>query len=1114
MVTEVERRNEAMGRIFRLLDRSRLGWRLVEVGAGLIRTFLLAGGALLAGLLADNLFHLPGPVRMAYGIGLLALLAVMLARFVAYPLLRPMTDEMVAAHIERNLPGLDNRVINAVLLAEERFRDPLTRRLADSQIGETGREVAGPGLRGAAGVGALWRIGRWAVGLAAVTVLYALIFSTHFANAFTRLVHPAEFIPPITNTRLDVSPGDADLLQGDSLNVEARVGGVLPQDAHVDIRPAGGEGSRDEMTFEGNAFIYRFANVQGDFDYRVRAGDAVTRRYRVRVHDRPAIERIDVALRYPPYTGIEDAYEEGAAGDIRAPVGTRARVRAYLDRRADEGRIEFRAEDGTQERLPFVEESPQVRSGRLDVDRSGTYSLHVSQRVADGTSIANSPRVHRVEAVPDAPPRVFFEQPGRDVAVAPDAQVTLVAGAEDDFSLRSMTLFVQRRAGADWEPLQTWEYEGGTRTARDGCVLSIADMGLKTGDALAYYMRAGDGLRRAENAASGDDAGNGQSRTYHVRVVDPALVSRDDAGSARAALRDIVRRLIDLQSANLGQTRALGDWAAASDTLEAPDGTAWDEFADRADALVRAEEEIYRLATETVLTYTGEDASRMTEALGRIAAGQVGRAVDQLRDVAGTRERNEVSPLAEDAAATQRRIIELLKKLLDDPAALLAEILRDEERTEELGEKEEDLTSGEQLAEKLLEALEDFRDEQQRVIEMSKRLAEKPADDFTDEDEGELQRIIETEKEWSKFFQEAATDLSKLPPQDKSLGNQAQEFLEVFSEVQQAIEAAEREAIELAVPHEQSGLELAESIETNLEKWLMETKDNQLWSMEDPLEDIETPITDLPDELQDLIGDLVESEEDMQEQFDDITSGWMDSLDIGAGWDTMDGPISNMSAKGVTGNRLPNTNEIGGRSGEGRTGKSSGQFVEEEATGKGGRQTPSRLTPDPFEAGWVKDSSGEAPTGATGGGKVSGQGAEGFQGPMPPPLQQRLKRLAEQQTQIIDKARRLDYGLKHYRQPRGRLPEAIELMEVQRDALEEGEIGNFAGQQRIVLANLREVKELSDKQKQLWRDRSALLPKELRDEIAASRGEDVPEQYREMVDNYFRALSEAATGGE
>jgi hypothetical protein len=1115
MATDVERRGEAMGRIFRLLDRSRLGWRLVEVAGGLIRTFLLTGGALVAGLLADNLFHLPGPFRVAYAIGLLALLLTMLARFVAYPLLRPLTDEMVAAHVERNLPDLDNRVINAVLLAGERFHDPLTRRLADSQIDETGRSVAGPKLKGAAGARALWTVGRWALGLTAVGALYALAFSAHFANAFTRLVHPAEFIPPITDTRLDVSPGNADLLQGDPLTVEARVGGVLPQGAQILVRPAGCDGARDEMVFEGNAFIYRFANVQRDFTYQVRAGDAATRRYQVRVHDRPSIERMDLVYRYPPYTGMGDLVEEGAPGDIRAPVGTRVKVRAYLDRQVSEGSIELRPEDGEAARLPFVEEAPQVRTGQIDVERPGTYALHVAERVGEGASIPNSPRVYRIDAVADASPRVFFEQPGRDVAVAPDAQVTLIAGAEDDFSLRNMTLFVQRRAGADWEPIQTWDYEGGTRTARDGCVLSVADMDLRVGDSLAYYMRASDGLRRGDGADNGDaDAGNGRSRTYQIRVVDPALAGRDDAGSARAALRDIVRKLIEMQSANLRQTLALEEWAGREEALVSADAPAWDDYGGRGTVLVRDEEAVYKLATDTVLTYTGEDASRMTEALGRIAAGQIGRAVDQLRDLSAARDRDALPALAAAAAQTERRIVEMLQKLLDDPAALLAEILREEGRTEKLSEKEEELTSGEQLAEKLLKSLEDFADEQRRAIEMSKRLAERAVDDFTDEDEGDLERIIETEKEWSKFFQEAATDLSKLPPQDKSLGNQAKEFLEVFSEVQQAIEEAERQAVELAVPHEQSGLELAESIETNLEKWLMETKDNQLWSMEDPLEDIETPITDLPDELQDLIGDLVESEEDMEEQFDDVTSGWMDSLDIGAGWDTMDGPISNMSAKGVTGNRLPNTSEIGGRSGEGRTGKSSGQFVEEEATGKGGRQTPSRLTPDPFEAGWVKDSSSEAPTGATGGGKVSGQGAEGFQGPMPPPLQQSLKRLAQQQSEIIDKARRLDYGLKHYRQPRGRLPEAIEMMEIQRDALEGGEVGNFARQQRIVLSNLREVKELSDKQKQLWRDRSALLPKELREEIAASRSEQVPEQYREMVDNYFRALSEAATRGE
>lgn len=82
-----------------------------------------------------------------------------------------------------------------------------------------------------------------------------------------------------------------------------------------------------------------------------------------------------------------------------------------------------------------------------------------------------------------------------------------------------------------------------------------------------------------------------------------------------------------------------------------------------------------------------------------------------------------------------------------------------------------------------------------------------------------------------------------------------------------------------------------------------------------------------------------------------------------------------MSAKGVTGNRLPNTNEIGGRSGEGRTGKASGEMVGEEAVGKGGRRTPSRLTPDPYMKGQIKDHSRDPVGGATGGGKESGEGA-------------------------------------------------------------------------------------------------------------------------------------------
>mgnify|MGYP003339334884 CR=1 FL=1 len=116
---------------------------------------------------------------------------------------------------------------------------------------------------------------------------------------------------------------------------------------------------------------------------------------------------------------------------------------------------------------------------------------------------------------------------------------------------------------------------------------------------------------------------------------------------------------------------------------------------------------------------------------------------------------------------------------------------------------------------------------------------------------------------------------------------------------------------------------------TNIEKWLPDTPDRERWSQEEPLTDAmkEAPMAELPGELEDIVGDLMEDEDALFDELEDVSSSWADSLDKGAGWDAMDGPISNMSAKGVTGNRLPNTSEMSGRAGEGRSGKSSGEFV-------------------------------------------------------------------------------------------------------------------------------------------------------------------------------------------
>src|SRR5262249_34021635 len=145
--------------------------------------------------------------------------------------------------------------------------------------------------------------------------------------------------------------------------------------------------------------------------------------------------------------------------------------------------------------------------------------------------------------------------------------------------------------------------------------------------------------------------------------------------------------------------------------------------------------------------------------------------------------------------------------------------------------------------------------------------------------------------------------------------------------------------------------ESAKELTTHIERWLMQQPDRTQWKMEEPVNQFDQHMAELPKQLQDMMGDLMDQEEDITDEMENLGSKWADSLDKGSGWDAGEGPISNMSAQGVTGNQMPKNTEIQGRSGEGREGRSSGEFVGAEAEGKGGRKTPTRMTNDPFSSG-------------------------------------------------------------------------------------------------------------------------------------------------------------------
>jgi len=222
----------------------------------------------------------------------------------------------------------------------------------------------------------------------------------------------------------------------------------------------------------------------------------------------------------------------------------------------------------------------------------------------------------------------------------------------------------------------------------------------------------------------------------------------------------------------------------------------------------------------------------------------------------------------------------------------------------------------------------------------------------------------------------------------------------------------------------------------------------------------------------------------------------------------MDGPISSMSAKGVTGNLLPNQMEIGGRSGEGRTGRSSGQMVEETAEGKGGRETPTRVSPSPFEQGSVKDKDTSSKGGATGGGKLSGYGEEGLRGPTPSQQPaQNLPRLADRQAKIRQEAEAIALRLRGYHLPTGDLEASIgEMKNLEQSARKVDGVGVRRSFSRAVDA-LGEAKKAVRVEVGLHHER-VKLPEWMRNEIKTGLQDATPKGYEEMVSEYFRALAE------
>jgi hypothetical protein len=1090
-------------RVLKRIDDLAERWSFYSILTGAVVAGWITVAALMLIVALDMAFALGSAGRLVLVIawGLVSIAAFLL--LMVRPLRAMRTRAAMARRLEGIFPQLGSSLINSVQLTNERHTgSPALRTLALRQADLSAEKVA----LDTAPRQLTWRdryrrhmhtprdlfLALAVCGLLAVVGGACHLMFPAWPNAVYRLFHPTQFIPALGSARIvSVDPGDAELFSGSPLTIAAVLENPSAKQYDGELVIVADDNSERRLGLvpleHNDRYAITLPKVTDPFTYRLEVGGTQTEHHRISIFDRPAVESISATYRYAQYLARAEETVELPDGTITVPQYTVVKLDIHTRDVVESAVVNVCGTDHPGSAMPS---EPLARASFIATE-TGVYTIHLTD--AHGYTNAD-PLPHRLVVTPDAPPRVSFTRPGPEITAAAGETLNVALAAGDDHGLSQVEFRSRLETGASDSARteQTWTSFRYPQQARLTWSWTLPTQ-LPEGTVVLFRAMARDN----RNATNGSETVSPQtvfSDVHRVRIVDREqhLAGRLQSLEAfRQELMRIYRRQTEARVAAVPLTVI----------------QALDNEPQRTAAKLQTDQTEIRDATGKLAEGISPEQSVLLpfqSALNNLAKGRMQEAVDLAAGLPGIQVVEDWLRDSSQLVNVQDDILEVLGRLLEIARAETSRTIAQMENRPG-GDLPNDVAG--QL-ENLADRLKEFLDQQRRVIEASQDLAKKPVEDFTDEEKQLLGELSATEDDWSKFMNEQHSDFSKLPEQDFSDPSMLQELIEIATEIKMAEGALTEKTAEIAVPLEQLGAEMAEELTTHIEKWLPDTPDREQWSQEEPLTDDmrEAPMAELPEELEDLVGDLMEDEEDLFSEMEDVSSSWADSIDKGAGWDAMDGPISNMSAQGVTGNRLPNESEIGGRSGEGRQGRSSGEFVGDSAVGKGGRRTPSRLSPDPFEAGQVKDTSHDPVGGGTGGGKESGQGGEGLEGPIPPPMQRELVRLADKQATLRNQAETIKLQFQIVNVNSDSLEELIKRMQLVEKQLRDGHFRSALRRRDVTLDAIDDARnQAADAAVRV--DTSASVPEEIRKEILGGMDEPSPEGWEDLNRSYFERLA-------
>ncbi len=476
----------------RLIRRVRNRWRMRQ---------LLTGGlvTLAAGLTALLLVSVvlarwsPGPVPGTIFAALVYLGVFGVAvRTLLLPATRRLNDRQVALYLEEHEPGLRAEILTAVeaidgesggeggTLLDRLVRTAVTR----SREVEGGRRVDREPLR---------RLSWTTATAAAALLLVFLVDPLGIRTGLPDALQPWSAVEAASPLLLEVTPGDTTIVRGSELALSASSVGFDAEDVVVAVRSRESNGwERWPMIPDPGGSVHQFLlfRVDEPIDYFVEADGVRSMTHRVDVTDLPYVSRLELEIHHPAYTGrAPERLDNGR--DLAVLPGTRIRVRAHPTVSAPGGRVVLEG----MEDVELSVGADGSLEGEFRVERSGSYRVELSDE--RGVLHRGTPD-HLIDLLEDLPPVVSFARPGRDVRATSVEEVYVEARAADDHSVAVLDIVYS----VNGESPRSVSLIGDPATrlpeVSAGHTFFLEEYDLRPGDLVAYHARALDNGPNAE----------------------------------------------------------------------------------------------------------------------------------------------------------------------------------------------------------------------------------------------------------------------------------------------------------------------------------------------------------------------------------------------------------------------------------------------------------------------------------------------------------------------------------------------------------------------------------------------------------------------------------------